>query len=193
MSRLDTEAFIRRHVRRILTEEEDKPKGDKPKGDKPKGDKPKEKQSQGQGQVWSGLKGGRLPKWAIEALGGSKKAERLAETNPAQLMKNLKLSPASGSTTVDRVAALIRQSQSSRPEMGKAFGTPSLREDATGKKGVLIPAGELAGRTGSIIIHDLVYGAWKAGYLKLSGNIRLESQDGGTLVFNVSKRSDRWE
>ena len=183
-----TEAFIRRHIRRILTEEEDKPKAEKPKAEKPK-----EEKSQVQGQVWSGIKGGRLPKWAVEALGGSKKATRLAYTNPAALMKNLKLSAATGPTTVDRVVALISQSQSSRPEMGKAFGAPSLREDTTGKKGVLIPAGELAGRTGSTIIHDLVYGAWKSGYLKLSGNIRLESQDGGTLVFNVSKKTDRWE
>ena len=62
-----------------------------------------------------------------------------------------------------------------------------------GKNGVFVPAGELAGRTGSTIMHDLIYGAWKAGYLRLTGNIRLEQMDGGTIIFNVSKKSDRWE
>jgi len=189
-----TEAFIRRHIRRILTEEEGKPKGDKPKDDKPKDDKPKEEQSRGQGQVWSGVKGGRLPKWAIEALGGSKKATRLAYTDPAALMKNLKLSPASGNTTVERVADLVKQSISAHQEMKMAFpGLGPDETDSAGKKGVYIAhAGELSGRAGSTIVHDLIYGAWKAGYLRLTGNIRIEEFQTGTIVFNVSKRSDRW-
>lgn len=175
------ESFIRKHVRKILVEEANKKKSDK------------ETTATGQGEVWSGIRGGRLPQWAIDALGGSKKAERLAYTNPRQLMKNLKLSPASGSTTVERVKQLVLQSFSSREEMGQAFGTPEVRKDNAGKSGVFIPAGELAGRTGSTIMHDLIYGAWQAGYLQMSGNIRLEQMDGGTLVFNVSKKSDRWE
>lgn len=182
------ESFIRRQVRRILAEQS---KEKKETGSKAK--EPKETQTQGQGQVWSGIRGGRLPKWAVEALGGSKKAERLAYTNPAALMKNLKLSPASGSTTVERVNQIVSQSMNSRPEMGQAFGQPQLKKDSQGKNGVYIPSGELAGRTGSTIMHDLVYGAWKAGYLKLTGNLRLEQMDGGTIVFNVSKKSDRWE
>tara|TARA_Y100001970_G_scaffold140567_1_gene173083 strand:- start:548 stop:1114 length:567 start_codon:yes stop_codon:yes gene_type:complete len=181
------ESFIRKQVRRILAEEAAAPKEGKPKADKP------ESQSEGAGQVWSGIRGGRLPKWAVEALGGSKKAERLAYTNPAALMKNLKLSPASGETTVKRVEQLVIQSFSSRPEMGEAFGDPEARKDSAGKNGVFVPAGELAGRTGSTIMHDLIYGAWKAGYLRLTGNIRLEQMDGGTIIFNVSKKSDRWE
>ena len=66
-------------------------------------------------------------------------------------------------------------------------------KDSAGKNGVFVPAGELAGRTGSTIMHDLINGAWKAGYLRLTGNIRLEQMDGGTIIFNVSKKSDRWE
>jgi len=194
MGSTTAEAFIRRHVRRILTEEKDERSEEQLAKDakKAKEKSSKETKSQGRGQVWSGLKGGRLPKWAIEALGGSKKAERLAETNPAQLMKNLKLSPASGNTTVERVYDLVRTAKSSRPEMGEALGTHGKIGDNDGKSGVTISDGELSGRTAGVIIHDLIIGAAKAGYLELTGNLRIERGGTGTVIFNVSKKSDRW-
>lgn len=185
MGNTTAEAFIRRHIQRILLEEEEKPEDDK-KEDEPQ---------RGRGQIWSGIKGGRLPAWAKEILGGGKKGERLASTNPAQLMKNLKISgQPPGKKSIDRIESLIKMAQAGRPEMGEAFGKPERRKDKANKEGVFVPnSGLPSDKQASVFVYDTIRGADGAGKLKLTGNVRIESISGGTLIFNVSKRGDRWE
>ena len=116
MSNLQAEIFIRKQIQRILLENTE---------DENETEKPKESSSSG-GRVFGSVGRGRLPKEIAEIFAGedgsAAEPKRLASTNPAKLMKNLKVSRGNGNTTLERAMSLIANAQQGTEAFGQAIG-----------------------------------------------------------------------
>lgn len=184
MSNLKTEFFIRKQIQKILLENTDE-------------DAPKEKTASG-GKVFGSVGRGRLPKEIAEVFAGedgsAAEPKRLASTNPARLMKNLKVSAASGNTTLERAMALIANAQKGTEAFGMAIGEVEEIKSPSDRKGAYFPnAGLPSNRLANLFVFDTLRGAAAAGYIKMTGHLRVEEHKAGVLVYNVTNEGDRWQ
>jgi len=188
MSNLQAEIFIRKQIQRILLENTE---------DENETEKPKESSSSG-GRVFGSVGRGRLPKEIAEIFAGedgsAAEPKRLASTNPTKLMKNLKVSRGNGNTTLERAMSLIANAQQGTEAFGQAIGAVQEIESPGKRKGAYFPNGGLPNnRLANLFIFDTLRGAAAAGYIKMTGHLRVEEFQSGVLVYNVTNEGDRWQ
>ena len=185
MTKLQNESFIRSQIRRILLEEKEEPAEEKPKEEKPK-------RASHSNKVVGNVGRGDIPKAIKDALGGGGKATRLASSDPAQLMKNLKVSRPHGKDDEEKLESYIGSAISSTKEMSAVFSGPEKMTDSQGRTGFLVRVSELKPRDAHVFVYDAVRGAANAGYLDLDGIVRVDATSGGSLAYGVGKESERW-
>jgi len=182
MTSYDAESFIRQQVRKILLEEKDK----------------SESTAQGKGQIFGGIGRGDIPKWVKEIFAGedgsAAKAKRLATVNPGKLMSNLSARMGTGDTTLERANKVVEGIRSSNKAFRQAIGEPKAREDSSGRKGYFYANQGLdQDRQSTLFVFDSVLAASSIGYVKMTGHLRIEPTSGGTIMYNVVNRTDKWK
>lgn len=194
MSNLQAELFIRKQIQKILLEKEETNQAEPAPAPEPK---PTETQTSG-GRVFGSVGRGRLPKEIAEVFAGedgsAAELKRLASTNPAKLMKNLKVSRGAGNTTLERAISLITKAQQSTEAFKQAIGPVEEIESNSKRKGAYFPnAGLPSNRLVNLFIFDTLRGAAAVGYVKMTGHLRVEEFRSGVLVYNVKNEGDRWQ
>ena len=180
MSQLQNENYIRSQVRRILSEEEEKPKEEKPKKKKSKA------------TLYGGPGSGDVAGLLKDIFGGTG-VKSLANTDAARLMKNLNVSSISGKSSIDKVEDLFNSAISGTSEMDAVFGKVKSQVDSSGREGVFVTSPGLPkARDGAFFLKETLKGAVKSGMLSLDSSIRMGVINGGTLVNSVSDSGDRW-
>ena len=190
MSNLQTEFYIRKQIQRILLQEsgpEDKPSPEPTEEPKPSGN----------GKVFGSAGRGRLPA-DIAALfagedGSAAEVKRLASSNPAKLMKNLRVQRGRGDTTLERAKSLIENARSGTDVFGQAIGKAQDMENSK-RKGAYFPnTGLPQARLANLFVYDTLRAAASVGYIKMTGHLRVEEYKDGVLVYNVRNNGERWE
>jgi len=191
MTKLQNEAFIRSQIRRILSEEEEKP-GDEPKEEKPKSKSKPGRRSSGK-TVLGGIGQGNISGMMKDMFGGGKKQDRLAEMNPSKLMSNLKVSGVQGKDDQSKTEDLLEKAVGGTEAMGEAFSTPEEKKDSQGRWGYYISnKGLEKDRYAVLFVYDTVRGAVKARTLQLDAKVKVEAASGGALVYGVDSDDDKW-
>jgi len=182
MTKLQNESFIRSQIRRILREDkEEDPKEKEPKK-KPKGD-----------TVLGGIGRGNISGMMKDIFGGGTKQQRLAESNPEKLMRNLQISDVRGSDDQEKTKSLLSKAVSGTEGMSEAFGPPEEKKDGRGRWGYLITnKGLEKDRYAVLFVYDTVRGAVGAKTLELSEKVKVEAASGGALVYGVGSKDERW-
>jgi len=186
MTKLQNETFIRSQIRRILLEEEKPEEG----AEEPK---PKRKKSRTGKKVHGGPRGGDYSAVMKKVFGGGKKADRLAESKPGQLMKNLNVTNVAGNNDQKLIETLLSKAVKGTKEMSEVFSEPQEKKDSAGRWGYFVAAKGLEGRYALLFIYDTVRGAVNAGVLKLDGDVRADAAQGGALVFGVEEKDEKWD
>ena len=187
MSNLQAELFIRKQIQKILFENPEEPPADPPKEAPTSG-----------GRVFGSVGRGRLPKEIAEIFAGedgsAAEPKRLASTNPAKLMKNLKVSRGNGDTTLERAKSLIANARQGTEAFGLAIGPAEEIKSSSDRVGAFFPnAGLPSNRLANLFIFDTLRGAAAAGYIKMTGHLRVEEYQAGVLIYNVTNAGDRWQ
>ena len=184
MSNSDTEQFIRQQIRNILLrEEKEEPK--------------EEKEKKVQGRIFGGIGRGDIPKWVKEIFAGedgsAAKAKRLATVDPGKLMSNLRAQRGSGKTTLERASKLVESVRNSNESFKAAIGPGEDREDSSGRKGYFYANSGLdQDRQSTLFVFDTVLAGSTTGYVQMTGHLRIEPVNGGTMMYNVINDGDRW-
>ena len=158
------EETIRRQIRLIL--EREKPK---------QGDEDVSVRGRGRGRY----------KKSVEEAGA------LAVENPAQLMKNLKISGATGTKDIEILFGLVQQAASGAEAMNQAYGNPKAVQDKFGRKGVRVSVSGIQHREGIRFMEHSILGMQNAGLLNVTQDVQVESVGGDVLVY-FSKRQLKW-
>jgi hypothetical protein len=181
MSNLQAELFVRKQIQKILLENEES----------------KELAPVGNGKVFGSAGRGRLPK-DIAALfagedGSATEVKRLASSNPAKLMKNLRVTRGLGETTLERAKSLIENARSGPEVFGASIGKPQDMDNSKRKGLYFANAGLPSARLANLFIFDTLRAAASVGYIQMSGHLRVEEWKEGVLIYNVRNEGERWE
>jgi len=164
------EIWIRRQVRRILSEEKD-----------PENEGSEEKTGL---PTTTGPGRGRFKKEL-------KDMKALADENPQQLMKNLGISGVGGGNAQEALESLLGKAIDN-DEMSTVYSKAIPKEDAYGRGGVSISlSGEMGSRDALIFIRETVKGAKKAGVFGFNAEIQVEILDGSILAY-LSPNTFQW-
>lgn len=168
------EEFIRQQIRRMLLEAEE---SSNKSGETPPA--PAQPASPKKGQVEKGKVGrGRVS-------GGVQEAEALANSNPGELMRKLKISGAAGSDE-EKVEKILKQAVStlkSTKGLEQAYSSVSLEREAdTGSVYVKISPNKLSARNALIYMKHVLVGAVNAGVLSLDKNVIPTYEDNKALI-----------
>ena len=120
-----------------------------------------------------------------------REAGALAVENPAQLMKNLKISGPAGKEDIEILFSLVKQAASGADAMAEAYGIPKAVKDKFGRKGVRVGVGGIQHREGIRFMEHSILGMMNAGILNVSEDIQVESVGGEVLIY-FSKRQLKW-
>ena len=167
---MNSEQFIRHHIRKILAEKktETNPTA-----------APKSKK-----KIVKGSIPGAIPKGF----------RALADTDPAQLMNNLK---ADGNYThSDPIAALeklLNAGISGTDEMGSAFKGTQVIQNKDGKKGVLVKVGDIDNKNGTRYMKMLMQAALATDTIDPPDSIRVQHASGGVLVYFSPGGNNTWD
>ena len=161
---MDAKEFIRKYIKKILLEEEEKSTGELPKTTGP-----------GPGRFSKAVKG----------------MKALADENPAKLMANLKASPGGGDPG-DVLMGLLRSAASGTPEMSAAYAAGRTKKDAYGRVGATVSVtGDLPLRDALMFMRETVTGATNAGYLSFDEPVQVEIL-GGDIIAYTSRKPFAW-
>ena len=124
--------------------------------------------------------------------GGWKKSIRetgaLAKTNPAELMKRLKISSVNQSDDIKRLFALLKQAAAGHGAMKNVYGVPTPRKHAkSGKQGIRLPVSIITPRDGMKWIEHTLHGAQNAGIVRFNQEIQVEILGSDVLAYFSSK------
>jgi hypothetical protein len=166
---MNDETWVRKYVRRILSEETGEDK-DKDKGED-------------------------LPKTTGPGPGRFKKEFRdlkaLADADPQKLMQNLGISGVGGSDQGEAVNILMNSAISGE-EMAAVYSGVKKLEDPYGRKGARVSlTGEMSPRDALAFARETVKGAENSGILPFNEKIQVEILEKNILVY-VSSRSFQW-
>jgi hypothetical protein len=169
------EEFIRQQIRRILLEAN----AESDDSESPPAPKSKAEPAPQRGQVQKGKVGrGRVS-------GGVKEAEALANSNPGELMRKLKISAVTGSDE-EKVEKIMKQAVStlkSTKGLEQAYSGVSLvREQDTGSVYVKISPNKLSARNALIYMKHVLVGAFNAGVLSLDNDVIPTYEDDKALI-----------
>ena len=124
--------------------------------------------------------------------GGYKKSVReagaLAQNNPAELMKRLKIRPVSQKEDIKKLFELLNQASSGNGAMKDVYGSPAARKHQTsGRQGVRLPVKVITPRDGMKYVEHTILGAQNAGLVKFNEEIQVEILGSDVLAYFSSK------
>ena len=200
---MNAENFIRKQIRKILTEKaeetysdkqrrlaaekaEEKKKKDQEKKEKEGAEEKKKKKKPARKIVVKGSVPGAPP----TSLRGAK---LLSDSNPGQLMANLKAGGNyQGKDDADSLRLLLRAALGGTPEMKSAFGGMGMDQDGQGREGVTVAVGEVDEANGTRYIRMVMKAAVASGAIRPSTGIRIQATGGGVLVYPSPGGNATW-
>ena len=160
------EQFIRKEIRRLLTEDSE--------------DEPKEVFTYDKRIITSVL--GRPP------AGMSQRAK----VDPNGLLQDLRVSNISGDTMIEKIESLLSQAIDGNDEMSDAFSDVDTTENHAGREGVLVSAGEISPGQGARFVKEILLAARNSGMLPMSDDVRVDVIPEGVIVYASKDGRKRW-
>ena len=165
----------------ILNEESDGESKPKPEVEPEPKPKPKKKKKKKKTGIEASTGSGRFS-------AGVNEAGALASENPKQLMKNLKVSGASGGDDINRIKSILRQAFTGTEAMQKVY--TGLTQVTKGSKvGLRVEVSAISVRDGIKYIYHTMIGAQNAGMLSLDSLIQVENGSKGVMIYSGERRS----
>jgi hypothetical protein len=119
---------------------------------------------------------------------GVKEAGALAAEDPKQLMKNLKISSATGVDDMEKIKNILRQAFVGTETMKKVYtGLSQVTRGA--KSGLKVKTSEISSRDGVKYIYHTLIGSQNAGLLKVSSLIQVENNSGAIIIYQGNKKT----
>lgn len=119
---------------------------------------------------------------------GVNEAGALANENPQQLMKNLKVSGAGGGDDIDKIKAVLKQAFTGTEAMQKVY--TGLTQVTKGSKvGLRVSVSAISARDGIKYIYHTMVGAQNAGLLSLDSLIQVENSSNGVMIYSGERKS----
>ena len=118
----------------------------------------------------------------------------LADTDPKELMKNLKATASyTHSDDAEALKKLLDAGTKGTGEMKSAFKSSQIITDKGGKKGVLVRVGEIDNKNGTRYLKMLMQAAVKTGALKPPDSVRIQHTSDGVLVYFSKNGANTWD
>lgn len=178
---MDADAFIRKHIRKLLTEIEAEAPDPKPPRRRRRSQKGS-RRAKGQFRIVSSVPG-RIPKG-------------LRPANPRDIMKNLDATGryvgSDSKSGLEAIENLMSDAIGNADAMKRAYSGVRTLSDGSGREGVIVGLRELDPQNGARFLKITLEAARDAGMLELSEDIRVATSARGIVIYETPGGVHTW-
>ena len=121
---------------------------------------------------------------------GVSEAGALAKDSPKELMKNLGVSSASGSSDLEKITSILKQAMTGTSEMSRVYtGLSKISASGNKPEAIKVKVDIIKVRDGVKYMYHTLVGARNAGVLKINSLIQVENFQGDVIIYQGAKRS----